>query len=86
MADLMLYQEKQKVAGNFVKQGEVRKVKVIRYDNTLALVIAPVICSTYFGGSDNDIGYSIALDASCNAYIAGETYSANCDITQGHFR
>jgi hypothetical protein len=33
--------------------------------------------STYLGGSDGDLAYGLALDASGNAYVAGETYSYN---------
>lgn len=33
--------------------------------------------STYLGGSGDDIGRGIAVDSAGNAYIAGETYSAN---------
>ena len=45
-----------------------------------------LIYSTYLGGSNRDIGYSIALDLSNNAYITGYTYSANFDITPGAFQ
>ncbi len=36
-----------------------------------------LVYSTYYGGGDEDIGNSIAIDASGNAYIAGETNSNN---------
>ncbi|HWQ31423.1 MAG TPA: SBBP repeat-containing protein [Blastocatellia bacterium] len=36
-----------------------------------------LVYSTYFGGSDDDTGYSIALDNRGNAYITGETYSGD---------
>ncbi|MBF6611887.1 MAG: SBBP repeat-containing protein [Chloroflexi bacterium] len=35
------------------------------------------IYSTYFGGADEDVGYSIAVDGSSNAYFTGLTYSTN---------
>jgi len=36
-----------------------------------------LVYSTYLGGSDDDRGYRIAVDASGNAYVAGQTASAN---------
>jgi len=45
-----------------------------------------LIYSTYLGGSGADVGSSVALDHSGNAYIAGTTWSANfpttTDVTQ----
>src|SRR5204863_420813 len=34
-----------------------------------------LVYSTYFGGSDDEIGYVIAVDATGNAYVIGQTYS-----------
>lgn len=34
-----------------------------------------IVYSTYFGGSNTDIGYGIAVDATGNAYVTGETFS-----------
>jgi hypothetical protein len=45
-----------------------------------------LIYSTYIGGSSNDVGYSIAIDGSGNAYITGETYSTDYDTTPGAFQ
>jgi hypothetical protein len=36
---------------------------------------APLIYSTYLGGSNNDLGNGIAVDTSNNAYVAGTTLS-----------
>jgi hypothetical protein len=36
-----------------------------------------LLFGTYLGGSNNDIGYGIAIDSVGNAYIAGSTQSAN---------
>jgi hypothetical protein len=47
------------------------------YNRSLPLVIDPVVLgyAGFIGGSENDIGYAIALDAAGNAYVTGETYS-----------
>jgi hypothetical protein len=48
------------------------------YDHTRQLVIDPTVTySTYLGGSAEDDGNAITVDSSGNAYITGETDSAN---------
>ena len=47
---------------------------------------APLVYSTYLGGSTADIGLAVAVDAAGNAYVAGETYSTNFPITAGVFQ
>lgn len=39
-----------------------------------------LVFSTYLGGSDDDFGQGIAIDASNNVYITGYTYSGNYDL------
>ncbi len=34
-----------------------------------------IIYSTYLGGNDSDVGYGIAVDASRNVYVTGQTWS-----------
>ncbi len=48
------------------------------YDPTLPLVIDPTLTySTYLGGGTTDEGDAITLDADCNMYLTGVTYSTN---------
>jgi hypothetical protein len=44
-----------------------------------------LVYSTFLGGSNDDIGYAIAVDSSGDAYITGETYSSDFPITSGAF-
>jgi hypothetical protein len=45
-----------------------------------------LVYSTYLGGSGDDEGYSIAVDASANAYVAGFTDSTDFPTTPGAFQ
>ena len=45
-----------------------------------------LVYSTLLGGSSFDMGFSIAVDASGNAYVAGGTRSANFPTTAGAFQ
>ena len=44
-----------------------------------------LIYSTFVGGSGDDMGAGIAVDAQGNAYVAGDTYSLNFPTTPGAF-
>ncbi len=44
-----------------------------------------LVYSTYLGGTGNDYGNGIALDASGDAYIVGQTFSTNFPTTAGAF-
>jgi len=45
-----------------------------------------IVYSTYMGGNDDDCGEGISVDASGNAYVAGETLSTDFPITPGAFQ
>lgn len=61
--------------------------KVSSYEAQAPLIIDPVLSySTYLGGSSDDVGTTIAVDAAGNAYLAGYTYSTNFPILNAYDR
>jgi hypothetical protein len=56
------------------------------YDHRYPLVIDPGLAySTYLGGSGDDRGYAVTVDAAGSAYVTGETRSADFPTTPGAF-
>ena len=47
--------------------------------------VSATLYSGYLGGSTNDFGYGIAVDAESSAYIVGNTFSTNFPTTPQHF-
>src|SRR5262249_26314530 len=45
-----------------------------------------LLFSSYFGGSGHDAGFGIALDAAGNAYVGGQTGSANFPTTASAYQ
>jgi uncharacterized protein (AIM24 family) len=88
MQDLYVYQQgnKKQVQAKFTQQNGVWQFQLSNYDKTQALIIDPLIYSTYIGGSAYEQGDDIALDLSGNAYITGYTSSSNYNITPGAFQ
>ncbi|UCE62925.1 MAG: SBBP repeat-containing protein, partial [Nitrospirota bacterium] len=79
----LIYQEldgvKQTVQGDYIFKG-VSEVgfRLDSYDVSKPLIIDPVLSySTYLGGSGDDKGAGIAVDATGNAYLTGQTTSVN---------
>src|SRR2546425_238817 len=61
--------------------------EVAAYDATKPLIIDPVLAySTFLGGSNDDRGFGIAVDAAGNAYVTGGTGSINFPTTPGAFQ
>jgi hypothetical protein len=42
-----------------------------------------ILFQSYLGGSNEDVGYGIAVDGSANAYVTGVTYSSDFPVTGG---
>jgi hypothetical protein len=89
----VIYQEvdgvRQEIAGSYVRKGANRiGFKVAAYDRSRPLVIDPVVLSysTYLGGSYDDPGFGIAVDADGNAYVTGWTYSTDFPTTPEAFQ
>ncbi|HMC98087.1 MAG TPA: SBBP repeat-containing protein, partial [Flavobacteriales bacterium] len=40
--------------------------------------------ATYYGGPNDDFGYSCAVDADGNVYLAGQTFSSSAITSGGH--
>ena len=60
------------------------KFQLGNYDRNRELVIDPSVSySTYLGGTGEDDAISIAIDGSGNAYVTGQTKSANFPIVTG---
>jgi hypothetical protein len=75
--------ERESVTGRYLLEGGDRVgFAVGAYDESRPLIIDPILSySTYFGGSGTDVGASIAVDASGNAYITGSTASSDFPAT-----
>jgi gliding motility-associated-like protein len=59
------------------------------YDRSQTLIIDPtpdLVWGTYYGGSLNDISYSIAKDAAGNIFIGGATNNDNAIATTGAYQ
>jgi hypothetical protein len=88
MQDLYVYQQsdKKQVPAKFTQQNGIWRFQLSAYEKNQPLIIDPLIYSTYIGGDTLDVGSSIAIDGSGNAYVTGVTYSTNYDITAGAFQ
>jgi hypothetical protein len=78
-------QGSQKIATRFVQEGDILRFDLGDYDRTQTLIIDPTLLwATYYGGTVADYGYSCAVDASDNIYLAGYTTSSTNIASGGH--
>ena len=82
----VIYQEtagaRRPIEGGFVLDGDRVRFRVAAWDASRPLVIDPVLgYSTYLGGTSNDEGLGIAVDAAGNAYVTGTTISADFPVS-----
>lgn len=86
---LLAYQwvnnEKQLVDARWYGAGDRAGFQIGHYDDGNMLIIDPLIYSTYLGGSQRDMPYSIQTDLAGNAYVTGSTASANFPTTPGAY-
>ncbi|MEN3040157.1 MAG: SBBP repeat-containing protein [Bacteroidia bacterium] len=86
LCELKAYQGGRLVPAQFVAEGNIYRIVVGPHDRSQALVIDPLVYSTYIGGSMVDYGEAIAVDGNGSAYVTGYTQSSNYDTTPGVFQ
>ncbi len=71
--------ERREIAGNYALSRDNRVIfAVSTYDKSLPLVIDPLLSySTYLGGTGDETGFGIAVDAAGDAFVAGSTSSTD---------
>ncbi|MGO9899841.1 MAG: SBBP repeat-containing protein [Solirubrobacteraceae bacterium] len=75
------------VAVRFVLSAGVAHLALGPYDHGEALTVDPaLVYSTYLGGSGEDAGNAIAVDAAGDAYVTGFTFSTNFPTTPGAYQ
>jgi hypothetical protein len=76
-----------KVDAAIVEDGALLGFNLTTYDRSMAVVIDPLVYSTFIGGSTglNDFVTDMAVDASNNIYIAGSTYSTDFPTSTGAY-
>ncbi|MGB8508202.1 MAG: SBBP repeat-containing protein [Pyrinomonadaceae bacterium] len=72
----------QTVPGESASGGELVDAFVAKLNPTGS----DLLYSSFIGGNDADIAFSVAADAQGNAYVSGETSSTNFPVTQGAAR
>ena len=79
---------RQEVSGSYVLTDPHQVgIQIAAYDASRPLIIDPTfIYSTYLGGSSDDLGWSVGVDSTGNAFVTGSTTSVNFPTTPGTFQ
>ncbi len=79
------FQGEKTIATNYILNKNVMQFQLADYDPSQTLIIDPVVeWATYYGGVNMDYGYSCAVDALGNVYMAGATASSLSIASGGH--
>lgn len=79
------FQEDQEIATAFKLHGDQLTFELADYNPTKKLIVDPsLIWATYYGGNDQDLGYTCTVDDNGNVYLAGRTRSTNAIASGGH--
>ena len=88
----ILYQEtdgiRNEIVGRYLLLGDKEVgFKIGRYDPGKPLVIDPqLLYATYLSGSTTEDGFAVAVDSAGDAYVTGQTFSANFPTSFGAFQ
>jgi len=81
------YQDINEIPSAFAKIGNRISFRVWSYNKDMPLVIDPTLLwATYYGSSNEDIGYSVGTDDSENVYIGGVTFNSIGIATSGAYQ
>ncbi|MGA2418746.1 MAG: choice-of-anchor D domain-containing protein [Candidatus Acidiferrum sp.] len=71
--------ERKEIAGNYSLRGDHLSFAIGSYDRSAPLIVDPVFdYGTYLGGTNDDgSGNAVAIDASGDAFIVGQTFSSD---------
>lgn len=87
---LFIYQKLEdgtkKISGEFVTEGKNLKFKIGDYDKSIPLIIDPIVLSTFFGGTSEDVITGICETNDGCFYVSGYTSSEDLQTTPGAYK